>query len=47
MLNVIYLVWVVLKGTVITVISNTIPVCVSLVNIVHIWAVVILIQNTC
>lgn len=40
-----HLVRVVLQRAVVTVVTNSIPVGVSLVNVVHVWTVVLLIQN--
>lgn len=42
-----YLIRVVLQRAVVTMVTNAIPVSISLVNIVNVWAVVVLIQNTC
>lgn len=42
-----YLIRVVLQRAVVTMVTHSIPVSISLVNIVNIWAVVVLIQNTC
>lgn len=42
-----YLIRVVLQRAVVTVIADTISVCVPLVHVVDIWAVVVFIQNTC
>lgn len=42
-----YLIRVVLQGAVIAVVSNSISVRVSLVNVVDVWAVILLVQDTC
>lgn len=42
-----YLVRVVLQWAVVTMVPNTVSVCVSLVHVVNIWAIVVLIQDTC
>lgn len=42
-----YLVWVVFQRAVVTLVTNSIEIGVFLVDVVQIWAVVVLIQNTC
>lgn len=42
-----YLIRVVLQRAVVTMVANTVSVCVSLVHVVNIWAIVVFIQNTC
>lgn len=42
-----YLIRVVLQWAVVTMVPNTVSVCVSLVHVVNIWAIVIFIQDTC
>lgn len=42
-----YLIWVMLQRTVVTMISHFVPICISLVQVVNIRAVVVLIQNAC
>lgn len=42
-----YLIGIVLQRAVVTMVPNTVSVCVSLVHVVNIWAIVVFIQDTC
>lgn len=42
-----YLIRVVLQRAVVTMVTHAVPVSISLVHVVNIWAIVVLVQNTC
>lgn len=45
-LGITHLIGIMFQGAVVTHVSHSVQICVPLVNIVHVWAVVLLIQNT-
>lgn len=44
---IIYLIGIVYQGTIITMITNSISICISLVCVIDIWAVITVIENIC